>query len=375
MRCHLLAGVLAVLALPAAAYADGSRLAAVDVPAADLADATGAVAPSAAVGHVVFSRWVPATKRYELVGWTAAHGLRVLPVGDRGVPFDADVGPDATGGAVVSYSRCTVDGESSYLLPTVDFTRARGCRPYILDLDRAGARPRPVGLAHAAGMSLSTPSVRGRSVVAVAAPLGAIKNARVLLWHRATQAPVRLRGGTAPKCPYRSCRIAPRTGVDALDLGPRSVAFVWRVTEPPYGAGPGLELRTSSLSPGRAGRQVASAQGYLSGACGFRQPLSPSADGGGVAFLLAQSSCEGLQTTLAQQRSGSKVVRGARPAGALAFGAAFDAPRVFWLRGVPPRANASGDSSDQSPPPCASAGTRCRLVVSRSLPLTVVARR
>jgi hypothetical protein len=91
----LFALVAGVLALPASAGADGSRLPLVAVAATDLADATGAVAPSAAAGHVVFSRQAPSTGRFELVAWSAGRGLRVLPVGDRAVPFDADVGRDA----------------------------------------------------------------------------------------------------------------------------------------------------------------------------------------------------------------------------------------------------------------------------------------
>ena len=91
----LAAGLSLVLA--AAACADSSRFAAVDGPFTDLADATNATAPTAAAGHVVFSRLTP-SKRYELVDWTAKGGERVLPVGTRAVPFDADVGAGAGGG-------------------------------------------------------------------------------------------------------------------------------------------------------------------------------------------------------------------------------------------------------------------------------------
>jgi hypothetical protein len=309
------------------------------------------------------------------VEWSAGRGLRVLPVGDRAVPFDADVGRDAAGGAVVSYSRCAVDATLGFVLPSVDFSSARGCRPFVLDVEHAGARPRPLRLARASGLSLSTPSVHGRSVAAVAAPSRGT-NARILLWRDTTQAPVRLRGGTAPKCPFASCSIAPRSGVDALDLGPRSVAFLWRLSQPPYGAGPGIELRTSSLHPGQAGRQIFSAQGYLSGACGFRQPLSTTAGAsGGIAFLLAQSPCEGVQTTLAVQRVASTVVLGARPAGSLALGAAFDDRRVFWLRGAAPLRTEELGAGARPVIPCARPGAGCRLVVSRVLPLRVASGR
>jgi hypothetical protein len=333
------------------------------------------VAPSAAAGHVVFSRQVPTTGRFELVAWSPTRGLRVLPVGDRAVPFDADVGRDAAGGVVVSYSRCAVDGRLGYVLPSVDFSAARGCRPFVLDLDHPGARPHPLRLARASGLSLSTPSVRGPSVAAVAAPDRG-ENVRILLWRDPMQPPVRVRGGTPPKCPYASCSVAPRSSVDALDLGRRSVAFLWRLSQPPYGAGPGVELRTSSLNRGGAARQISPAQGYLSGACGFRQPLSPSAGaGGGIAFLLAQSPCEGVQTTLAVQRVGSTVVLGARPAGSLALGAAFDDARVFWLRGAALLRSEDLSAGTQPVIPCTRPGAGCRLVVSRTLPLSVASGR
>lgn len=355
--------IVALLAAPVAAGADGARLKPVDVPATDLADAAGAVAPTAAMGHVVFSRWVQERERFELVDWSARSGLRVLPAGDRAVPFDADLGTTAGGDAVVTYSRCATDGKLSYVLPTVDFTGARGCRPYVLALTRANARPHRLRLARSTELSLTTPSMRSGSVAAVA---GGYKNARVLYWKRTTQPPIRLRGGSPPDCPYARCPVAPRSGVDALDLGARSVAFVWRLTLPPLGVGPGLELRTSSLRPSGVGRRVVA--GYLSGACGFRQPTSPSAGGaGGATFLLAQSPCEELQTTLAAYRSGSASVLGARPAGALAYGAAFDQAGVYWLRG-----NATEDSFDQiarAPVPCARPRAGCRLVLSATLPL------
>ena len=93
---RLLAIVLAVLPLvfAAAASADSSRFPAVDLRFTDLADATNATAPTAAAGHVVFSR-LTASKRYELVDWTAKGGERVLPFGTRAVPFDADTGVGA----------------------------------------------------------------------------------------------------------------------------------------------------------------------------------------------------------------------------------------------------------------------------------------
>lgn len=130
------------------------------------------------------------------------------------------------------------------------------------------------------------------------------------------------------------------------------------------------ELRTASLSAPAVGAQIPAAQGYVSGACGFRQPLSPSAANGGVAFLLARSPCDTLQTTLAEA-PGTGSVLGARPAGAFVLGAAFDAGRVYWLRGA---ASPDPIAETAARVPCANPATACRLVLSGDLPLTTASR-
>lgn len=377
MRRSLLLVLLMLLGLPAAARADGSRLDPVEVPAVDLADATNLTTPTAAAGHVVFSRYVPALRRYELVAWSAAGGVRALPVGDRAVPFDADAGTNVRGHPVVTFSRCATDGTMAPVLPTVDFTGARGCRPWIASLTSGSGSLRPLRLARAAGLSLTTPSMWRGGVVAVAAPARGSHDARVLYWKRRDRAPVRLRGGSAPDCPFgkgQCRRTVPRTGVDALDLGPRSVAFLWRMTDPPFGAGPGIELRSSTLRPGGPGRRLGVATGYLSGACGFRQPLSPAATArGGIGFVLAQSPCDVLQTSLALQRTSRSTVLGARPADVMAYGAAFDGREVYWLRGAPPSRTLT--ATEPAPVPCARADASCRLVRSRDLPLAPLSKR
>src|SRR5436190_4335951 len=94
-----------VLLLPTAAAADSARFAPVDIPATDLADATGAVGMSAASGHVVFSRAV-GNRVYRLFDWSRVDGLRTLAAGTRTAAFDADVGLDANGRPVVVFSTC-----------------------------------------------------------------------------------------------------------------------------------------------------------------------------------------------------------------------------------------------------------------------------
>ncbi|MBJ7521475.1 MAG: hypothetical protein JHC84_17380 [Solirubrobacteraceae bacterium] len=313
---------------------------------------------------MVFSRLISATGRYELVHWTAARGLQTLRVGTRSIPFDADIGRDAAGRPVLTYSQCRTDGRLGGVFPTLDFTRARGCSLRFLVLTQTGteALPRTLRLSGAAGLSLTTPSIRGRAVAAAASPARGSQNARVLYWRTPATPPIRLRGGTPPTCPYRSCETPPQSAVEALDLGTTSVAFLWRLTQPGYGAGPGTELRTSALRGGD-GRQFTNAQGYVSGACGFRQPLSPTVGAGGrVSFLLAQSPCEEVQTTLASQAAAR--LAGIRPAGVLAYGAAWDGSTVYWLAGQP---HEESDENFAIPIPCARPGVGCRLVVSQNV--------
>jgi hypothetical protein len=355
-----LLAILAVglpLVLAAAASADSSRFAAVDVPFGDLADATNATAPTAAGGHVVFSR-LTASKRYELVDWTAKGGERVLPVGTRAIPFDADAGAGEGGRPVLTYSRCRNDGSADGVLEAGDFVKARGCSLRILALDEPHARPRPLRLHGAVGLSLSTPSVRGRSVAAVAAPGPGSHNARILYWRTAQATPRRLSGGLAD-CQYGPCKTKPYTSVSALDLGPRSVAYVWDLHDGGLGIGSNQELRSAPLS-GRHSRQATRAAGYVSGACGYRQPLSPNAlSDGSAGFVLAQSPCEADETTLARFSPGAKDFDGARPTGALVGGAAWDGDRVYWLRCTP-----VFDPDHQADV----FGPNCRLVVSTAVP-------
>src|SRR3954454_2934799 len=186
-----------MLMLPAAALADSARFAPVAVRAVDLSDATGAVAMSAAAGHVVFSR-AAGKDVYQLVEWSAAGGLRVLPVGTRTAPFDADAGLDRHGRPVVTFSTCPSGRQGP---PAA----GRPCALRVLRLDRGDARPASLRLHGDRGLSLTSPSMRGRAVAAVAAPAGASHNVRLLYWATAAQTPRRLSGGTA-SCPaYERC--------------------------------------------------------------------------------------------------------------------------------------------------------------------------
>jgi hypothetical protein len=287
-----------------------------------------------------------------------------LPVAERSVPFDASAGPSASGRPVVVFSACRRDPPGlTGILPTPDWGAASACVLKQLALEGGGPqRIRRVGT----GRSLTTPSVWRGSLVAVArTPSGA--NARVLWWGPGARTPVRLPGGSVPTCPFRSCPAdSMRTSIDALDLGPRSLALDWRITGGNViGTGLGWELRNVSLATRRS---TIVQFGYISGACGFHQPFAPGATASGLAtYVDAASPCDALQTALARFDPRAELRREARPDDAFVFGAATDGATTYWLRGQV-ATNPPGDVPSGSEPACTLAGAHCQLVRSTALP-------
>jgi hypothetical protein len=97
-------GLASAAAIVIAAPADGQT------PAGEVVlDTVNANTPVSAYGGVaVWSAFDPASKTYRLRAYRGGH-VSDVPVPPRRSPFDADVGPDATGQPVVVYSRCRVD--------------------------------------------------------------------------------------------------------------------------------------------------------------------------------------------------------------------------------------------------------------------------
>src|SRR3954467_1014121 len=115
--------VLLVLLFPATASA------ADDIP-------TGADTPVRVFdGIVVFS--VGDTDGYHLTIQRPGAEPERLPVAPRDTPFDADIGPDSSGGPELIYSRCD------------NAIRRTGCDLFVFSLN-VGASERPVGNANAA---------------------------------------------------------------------------------------------------------------------------------------------------------------------------------------------------------------------------------
>lgn len=313
-------------------------------------------------GHVVWSQLNSATGRWSLMDLHAGV-VNAVPVSSRSVPFDVDLGPDRQGQPVAVYSRCRKDPAAA--LPNPDWMTAEGCDIYTVRL--GGAKEHRVASVSSLRGSETTPSL-WRGSLAFARRLPGHRAARLLV-HRAGSTHLRrLRGGTVPHCLHPGCpnrEPRPYAGVDALDLGPSSLAMLWRLTNGNVvGVDAAWELRSNSL---RGGRTALIASGYSSGTCGFQVPLSPSAAGQHVVFLEMRAPCAINATPVVSidWRSGTR--REAEPSSGFIYAIARDGKDIYSIRGPRPApANAPGVDA------CRSAPNACALVRSTGLPFRPV---
>lgn len=235
-------------------------------------DAAFAVRLSAHGGHVVWSEPV-APGRHVLMRW---HQGRVdrLPVAERAVPFDVDLGPDARGRPVAVYSRCP--GEAENAAPV------GGCNVYRLDLQRG--RERTIRRASTARSSEYAPAIwRGNLVFA--SSKSAAGPAAVMLLRRGARRAVALR---------RQARGAEAGGVSAIDLTSNAVVFQWPAEN-------GTELRRVPLS-GRRGKVLARSFTQEGNAVATQSPNAAPQE----TLWVRQASTPCLETRIVSDREGGR---------------------------------------------------------------------
>jgi len=197
-------------------------------------------------------------------GWSLEgfHEGRVvsLPVAPRPQPFDAQLGSDADGAPVVTYSRCRVtpkmedaglyvQGTGTLAVPNT----GAGCRLRMLELD-SGRESSP-RVPEPRGVSDTTPAMwRGTLVFArKAAGHGRVSQIMLSLPRRRSQL-VELPHGAVPEgCPHRQgCREFPPGGeVQSLSIDAQIVAFVWKPEGPDVGVDGAWEERVDTLASRR----------------------------------------------------------------------------------------------------------------------------
>jgi hypothetical protein len=334
-RLFLLTALLALLgSAPTSAW--GSEQELVSIPNQTLLTAYG--------GHVVWNEFDPSGLWY-LTDWHGGNVSR-LPIPPRTVPFDVDLGPAGDGRPVAVYSRCRQEpgtGRAVPPAPPADWMTARGCDLFEFGLE-TGKERRLEGVSSRRG-SETTPSI-WRGATAFARRLPGRPKARLYLKRPNDRHLIRLPGGTLPLCvrireaivePHVCGSREPRpyAGADALDLGPRSLAFLWRLSNGNVvGTGVAWELRLDPLT-GRRGTIASS--GLIGGACEIFLPQSPNAFGRRVLFLERIGECTVTRAPIAlfDPRNGG-ALRQATPAAGLAYAIARDGRTVYWLRGPSP---------------------------------------
>jgi hypothetical protein len=274
-----------------------------------IASGAGVSGLSAYGGHLVFNRRQDG--RYRLYHWHDGR-LDALPLPARRTPFDADAGPDEQGHPVVVYSDCG--------------TR---CRVFRLPLDRP-AKPRDLGIE---GRLPST--WRGRLAYVAGGKL----------W-------VRLRG----RDESRRLPLPKGATVETLDLGSRAAVFTWSTEDVGFGIGEGWVLQIDPLRGGTK-RMV---EGYISGACGFVRPLTPTAAGLGAFWIATGATCDVTKTIFAEADLRYAHPRSATAPGHLILGATRDATSIYYLSAAP---HAVRDLPD----PASCEGTPCTIVRARAV--------
>ena len=194
---------------------------------------------SAAGGALAWSHYDAATSTWSLMvrrdGVTAP-----APVAPRPVPFDVDLGRNAAGRLVASYSRCETAAPETV-------AKGRGCDLYVLDLDR-GDEQRLSGPSSPDASEFLPTLADGRVAFArVYEERSGAAGRRAYLYVRP------LSGGASKQLPGGTLNDNAATGPTALDLDDERLAFEWEVhgpAKPDYGYGTS-EMRIDGLDGGR----------------------------------------------------------------------------------------------------------------------------
>ena len=359
MRRLLAAGTVALAAAGGPTLASAAPVAAGPVVAALTANA-----PIAAGGAwIVWS--APGAHGWTLEG--SRFGIvRTLAAAPRPQAFDLNVGTNAGGGPVVTFSRCTrTPGAPPFGLGFVAPLTGRGCRVHVFDLT-TGRESTPA-IPHPAGTSDTTPSMwHGRVAFARLDPAHHAGVQQVLLWTPGRPGLVSLRHGAMPAtCSLRGgCAGQPRTGsVEGLAYDGRIVAFLWQPVAPGVFGDGGWEVRADILATG-ATRIVGA--GFAGEVCTGGEDLSapspPVLDGDTVRFASLQSTCYVFHSLLSLANPVKAATGFYATLPGTVLGWAQDGPRLFALEAPAP--------ADQTNPTCSPAAPCLIEQVQPSAPLT-----
>jgi hypothetical protein len=308
--------------------------------------------------------------------------VEAIPVAPRTQPFDVDLGSNAAGAVVATFSRCAkTPGYNPY--GYIQEMSGSECRVHVLNLqtgvERAPAIPHPFGA------SDTTPSIwHGNIAFARLDRSRDGRIAQVLLWSPGAR---RLRtvpqGETPTKCSpwvahrdghvYRldrngRCNKKEQTGtIYGVDLGPRLLAFLWGF-EGAGGLGEGdFEIRADRLGD-ETSTLIGTSMGQeecVSAGSGGSRLSAPFVEGENVWYTSLHSDCYDYTQTLSRFDIRARRLASAKLSGVDLGGDVLQVVRsggaLFALVAVRP-------SRVQSPPECSST-TPCAIERLETPPL------
>ena len=270
--------------------------------------------------RLVWSAFDQARNGYVLM---THHGgvTSAVPVQPRGVPFDADLGPDENGDPVAVYSRCGLEPSFD---PRGDappeWRRGRGCN--VFQFNFATGRETRVASVNTDSSSEFLPSIWETRIAfaRVYEARGGAAGDRAYLYARSllgTPSSTRLKGGPRAK--------PVETGPAALDLRGRRLAFAWATRGDCPGAITGIWLDS-----------VGGGQQRIQSACNTnmqgRAVVSPTISGGRVYYSRSLTGGEESGSRVRYYRIKTRERREvfSLPRGAVTA-TATDADRTFYL--------------------------------------------
>jgi hypothetical protein len=285
---------------------------------ANAAAAATQPAPPVAAGPVVASltAYSPVSAGGGWVVWSVPHGTgwvlegrqggvtRQLAAAPRAQPFDASVGSDTHGAAVVTFSRCARTPRIPPLgLGVIAPLTGSGCRVHVLSL--ASGHETTPAIPHPRGVSDTTPAMwHGRIAFARLDPAHHGDVQQVLLWTPGRPTLTSLRHGAlpAPCSPTTGCASGPRSGsVEGLAYDGRYVSFLWQPVAPGVFGDAGWEVRADRVQGGSSRIVTSGVAGEVcTGGTDLSAPSPPVLDGSTVRVASLQSTCYVFKSVLSQ---------------------------------------------------------------------------
>jgi hypothetical protein len=255
-----------------------------------------AIAPVASDGPIsAYGGWVVWSTPVE-GGWglTAWHDGKVLPVRvvPRAQPFDLDLGPDAKGRVVATFSRCSNTPRVSFAM-TQPWT-GDDCGGSILDLLTGDERR--LDVERPEGASDTSLSMWGDRIAFARTDLEHGQVQQLLLYNERTGLTRTLRTGTT--------RGVSRGAIQSLDLGSRVAAFLWWVEGSRVAGHGGWEVRADRLATGASLRVGTGLRGEAcTGTADLVAPAAPFVDGYEVWYSSLTSNCYADTVSLVHYRT------------------------------------------------------------------------